>query len=113
MDKVLKVALIFICVFFIPNITTAGTYEGLISEVWVNDVTNDNVGWIKLPTNMTDGTCPNKNWVTIDFNKESMKLALSIALTAFTAGKEVRLGASGPCSSNGSGYESLKYIGIK
>ena len=111
MIKNLKILAIVIPLLSLTTITHAGEYEGMIAEVWVNDVSNDNVGWIKLENTITNATCANGNFLMLDLSKESMKFALTLALTAYTTKNTVKLGDVGPCS--GSGYGWLKYIAVK
>ncbi|MCG8434651.1 MAG: hypothetical protein MJA83_11530 [Gammaproteobacteria bacterium] len=106
-----KIVMGILFLFFSCNYANAaGTYNGNIVEVWVNDPTRENVGWIKTTGGISGTACTDTEWFILDLTAAGMKEALAFALSAYLAGKTVHLKGAGTCLD---GYEHLKSIALR
>src|SRR5687767_6880007 len=104
--------LIFVLATTLPiyEVAASGEYNGTIAEVWVNSQGAQDVGWILVTGTVPSSACTSANWLKMDITQPSMKLALSAAMMALAAGRQVRLRGNGTCSG---AYEMLEYIAVK
>lgn len=106
-----KWVLLGFCSMNINAAVAAGVFVGKTATVWVNDGTTENIGWIEPQGAISNSSCSLTNYFVVDLSKPDKMMALTFALSAHMAGKEVRLGGTGACL--GGKYECLKYIEVR
>lgn len=89
-----------------------GSYVGRLEEVWVNSEGSQDIGWVKPVGAIVNSSCTSTGWFIVDLTIPSVKQALTFALAALAAGREVRLYGTGACSS-GNSYEYLRAVAVK
>ena len=112
LNKTFGFSALFIAAFLLAsNVHAAGDYVGTIDEVWVNGATLSDVGWIKVSGSITGSSCGDTKWWILDLdNNRTMEIAMSVALAAQVAGKEVRIQGTGSCNGQ---YEYVQVVAIK
>jgi hypothetical protein len=103
--------LVALCTISHP-VFAVGSYLGRLEEVWANSEGVDNVGWVKPVGSITNPACTNAGWYAVDLTDPAKKHALSFALAALAAGREVRLYGTGTCYASGT-YEYLRAVAVK